>query len=287
MAVIERVARCMGGLFVPVVAAGLVSLGAGVARATDGPTCAALGALACGDADRDGSVTSTDALLALQAGIGVLYCDGCLCDASGGSNVTATDALMLLQQAVGGQVPLACETCDESACGDSVRTPFRGAPLGTTIDVADWCLLLDADPNNLEQDITVTITKALDTWLMPVAGVTTSIRNRGCDCGFLRTHERADGQATTTPALGSVTTSTLGFCNCMVGVRAESPVPLALVEAFIDLYDGDCGDFVGSGTALVDGGVEEECDDGNLVSGDGCSAECRTEPDATVGPGGK
>jgi len=224
-------------------------------------------------------VTSTDALLALQAGVGVLYCDDCLCDASGGNAVTATDALMVLQAAVGVDLSFDCATCEASVCGDSVRTPFRGAPLGTTIDVADWCLLLDADPNDLERDITVTITKALDTWLMPVAGVTTSIRNRGCDCGFLRAEHHANGQATTTPALGSVTTSTLGFCNCMVGVRAESPVPLALVEAYIDLYDGDCGDFVGAGTVLVDGGVEEECDDGNLTPGDGCSAECRLEPD--------
>lgn len=250
---------------------------AGVMAGTGGPAVAVLSPLSCGDANRDGSVTSTDALLALQAGIGVVYCDDCLCDASGGSGVTATDALMLLQNAVGGQVPVACAACESSVCGDSARTPFRGAPLGTTVDVTDWCLLLDADPNNLERDITVTITKALDTWLMPVDGVTASIRNRGCDCGFLRDESRAEGMATTTPALGSTTTSTLEFCNCMVGVRAHSSVPLAVVETYIDLYDGDCGDFVGSGTVTVDGGVEEECDDGNLTSGDGCSAECRIE----------
>jgi len=277
MAVSVRFCRHSSRLLVTVVAAGLVLLVSQAAPASDGPICAALGALACGDADNDGSVTSTDALLALQAGVGTLYCDDCLCDASGTSSVTATDALMLLQSAVGGEVPLSCEVCATSVCGDAVRTPFRGAPLGTTVDVADWCLLLDADPNDLERDITVTVTKALDTWLAPVAGVTTSIRNRGCDCGFLRADVRADGLSTTTPALGSVTTSTLGFCNCMVGVRAHSPVPLALVEAFIDLYDGDCGDFIGSGTVIVDGGVEEECDDGNLTTGDGCSAECRIE----------
>jgi len=274
-----RLSRCLGRIIVPVAAAGLVLTDAAVAPATGGPICAAIGTLACGDADADGTVTSTDALLALQAGVGVVYCDDCLCDASGSNAVTATDALMLLQAAVGGEVTFDCAACEASVCGDSVRTPFRGAPLGTTVDVADWCLLLDADPNNLERDITVTIKKALDTWLMPAAGVTTSIRNRGCDCGFLRDESRAEGMATTTPALGSVTTSTLGFCNCMVGVRAHSPAPLALVEVFIDLYDGDCGDFVGSGTVTVDGGVEEECDDGNLASGDGCSEECRLEPD--------
>lgn len=254
-------------------------LAAVVIPGAEGTALAALSPLSCGDADRDGSVTSTDALLALQAGIGVVYCDDCLCDASGGSGVTATDSLMLLQSAVGGQAPLDCTACDASVCGDSTRTPFRGAPLGTTVDVTDWCLLLGADPNNIERDITVAITKALDTWLGPVEGVTARIRDRGCDCfDYLREESRAQHRDTTTPALGSVTTTTLQFCNCMAGVTVESPVPLALVETYIQLADGDCGDFVGQGTITVDGGVEEECDDGNLASGDGCSSECRIEP---------
>jgi cysteine-rich repeat protein len=261
---------------------------AAVVPESGAPALAALSPLSCGDADRDGAVTSTDALLALQAGIGVVYCDDCLCDASGGSGVTATDALMLLQSSVGGQALLECTACEASVCGDSTRTPFRGALLGTTVDVTDWCLLLGADPNNIERDITVTITKALDTWLTPVDGVTASIRDRGCDCfDYLREEPRAERRETTTPAPGSVTTTTLQFCNCMAGVAVESPVPLALVETYIRLADGDCGDFVGEGTISVDGGVEEECDDGNLVAGDGCSPECRLEPRAPTGQGDK
>jgi len=282
MAMNDRFAYRASRLILSVVAAGLVSLHARTVPASDGPICAALGALACGDADNDGTVTSTDALLALNASVGALYCDGCLCDASGGSSVTATDALIVLQAATGGAVPLDCAACVASVCGDFIRTAFRGAPITGTITLAEFCLLLDVDPNDLEAYVTVTITKALDTWLDPVNGVTASIRSRGCDCGFLRGDTSREGEAVTTTMQGGVTTTSLGFCNCMVDVEAEAPAPLALVEAFIDLYDGDCGDFVGSGTVVVDGGVEEECDDGNVTPGDGCSAECRIEPGAAI-----
>ena len=278
MSMSARFSRLCGRLLVSVAVAGLVVAGTGGAHASDGPICAAVTALECGDPNHDGSVTSTDALLALNASVDALYCDGCLCDASGGSTVTATDALVLLQAATGGEVTLQCAACEASVCGDSTRTPFRGAPLTGTITLADFCLLLWVDPNNVEDYVTVTITKALDTWLEPVNDVTTSIRNRGCDCGFLRGDAPRDALAATTTTQGGVTTTSLGFCNCMVDVEAEAPVPLAVVEAFIDLYDGDCGDFVGSGTVLIDGGVEEECDDGNVVPGDGCSAQCRLEP---------
>jgi cysteine-rich repeat protein len=279
MATKVHVCRHGSRRLVAVIAAVLVLLVERVAPASDAPICAALGALACGDADNDGTVTSTDALLALNASVGVLYCDGCLCDASGGSSVTATDALIVLQAATGGAVPLDCAVCEVSVCGDFIRTVFRGAPITGTITLAGFCLLLDVDPHDLDTYVTVTITKALDTWLEPVDGVTASIRSRGCDCGFLRADAPREGAMLTTTTQDGVTTTSLGFCNCMVDVEAEAPVPLALVEAFIDLYDGDCGDFVGSGTVLVDGGVEEECDDGNLTSGDGCSPECRIEPD--------
>ena len=252
-------------------AVGLVVSDTRVTSASDVPVRTALNALTCGDADSDGSVTSTDALLALQAGVSAVYCDPCLCDTSGSNGVTATDALMILNTAVGVDIGVACNACAASVCGDFSRTPFRGAPLGTSVHVAD-CLLLDPDPNDLESYISVTITKALDTWIAPVPDATVLIDNRGCDCGFLRADSRA----------AAATTTTLGSCNCMVGVIVQSPEALALVETYIDLVDGDCGDFVGSGTVLIDGGVEEECDDGNQVSGDGCSAECRLEPDPPI-----
>jgi cysteine-rich repeat protein len=277
VSVSARFALSLSGWFV-LVAVGLVASDSGMAAAADGPVCSAPSGFACGDADRDGSVTSTDALLALQAGVGAIYCDRCLCNTSGGNGVTATDALIILSRAVGGEGGLNCEECSASVCADGTRTAFRGTPLGTTVTLADFCLLLWVDPNNVEQYVTVTITKALDTWIEPVPDVAVSIRNRGCDCGFLHADAGVDAAATTTTTAGGVTTTTLGFCNCMVTIQAESAVPLALVEAYIDLYDGDCGEFVGSGTVLVDCGVEEECDDGNQVSGDGCSAECRLEP---------
>src|SRR5690625_5007305 len=60
---------------------------------------------------------------------------------------------------------------------------------------------------------------------------------------------------------------------------------LVLLSAFVFLTA--CGDDDVDGEALCGNGVveeAEECDDGNAVSGDGCSAECRIE-DGPITPG--
>ncbi len=54
-----------------------------------------------GDADGDGSVTASDALIILVASVSAGQCTPCACDANGDSLVTATDALAVLQYAVG------------------------------------------------------------------------------------------------------------------------------------------------------------------------------------------
>ncbi len=71
--------------------------------------------------------------------------------------------------------------------------------------------------------------------------------------------------------------------DCEVELGWTCPPEGACEEAFcgnhsVDVYAADDED--GSGGAWNDGGQlirREDCDDGNRVSGDGCSADCRTE----------
>ncbi|HYC57910.1 MAG TPA: dockerin type I repeat-containing protein [Candidatus Binatia bacterium] len=63
----------------------------------------------CGDANGDGSITASDALVALKAAVGG---DGnCAldrCDADGNGAISASDSLRILRKAVGEDVPLTC-----------------------------------------------------------------------------------------------------------------------------------------------------------------------------------
>lgn len=65
----------------------------------------------CGDANSDGSVSALDALITLQAAIGLQSCALCHCDADGSGTPAASDALVILQSAVGLSVTLACPAC--------------------------------------------------------------------------------------------------------------------------------------------------------------------------------
>ncbi len=65
----------------------------------------------CGDANADGSLNATDALIALKAAIGVEACELCRCDIDGRGTITAGDALAILQLGIGLPVPLMCATC--------------------------------------------------------------------------------------------------------------------------------------------------------------------------------
>jgi len=62
----------------------------------------------CGDADRNGIRAATDALIALQTGVGILNCLESLCDPTGDGRVTATDALVMLQGGTGQMVDYNC-----------------------------------------------------------------------------------------------------------------------------------------------------------------------------------
>ena len=66
----------------------------------------------CGDAVPPASVTASDALFALRAGVGLETCALCSCDADGSGSVAATDALTILRAAVGQPVTLNCPPCD-------------------------------------------------------------------------------------------------------------------------------------------------------------------------------
>jgi hypothetical protein len=66
----------------------------------------------CGDATDDGAATATDALIALEAGVGSASCATCVCDTDSSGDTTATDALAILQNSVGLEIPLACTECE-------------------------------------------------------------------------------------------------------------------------------------------------------------------------------
>jgi len=75
---------------------------------TVGPISGCPDTLLCGDPTGDGMITATDALVTLNAAVGLSVCELGLCDASGDGAVTAVDALLILQFAVGGDVTLVC-----------------------------------------------------------------------------------------------------------------------------------------------------------------------------------
>jgi hypothetical protein len=62
----------------------------------------------CGDADGNGSITSTDALFALATSVGSRDCSASICDVDASGSVTSTDALRILRSAVGNDVVLVC-----------------------------------------------------------------------------------------------------------------------------------------------------------------------------------
>ena len=65
----------------------------------------------CGDADSNGAVASTDALLTLYAAVGSASCAVCVCDVNDSDAITATDAQAVLAAAVGLPVDLVCSSC--------------------------------------------------------------------------------------------------------------------------------------------------------------------------------
>lgn len=67
--------------------------------------------LHCGDANGNGSISATDALVVLRRAVGGQACDFCLCDPNQSSTVTASDALVVLKRGVGQTVSMLCPLC--------------------------------------------------------------------------------------------------------------------------------------------------------------------------------
>ena len=65
----------------------------------------------CGDPTGDSATTATDALLTLNAAVGLASCALCTCDIDGSTTVTASDALFILNVAVGQPLDSACPPC--------------------------------------------------------------------------------------------------------------------------------------------------------------------------------
>jgi hypothetical protein len=65
----------------------------------------------CADPNYTGSTSASDALIALNAAVGIGSCPRCACDLDNGGTVTASDALAILKTAVGLAATLACPEC--------------------------------------------------------------------------------------------------------------------------------------------------------------------------------
>lgn len=72
----------------------------------------------CGDPDDSGVITAQDALLALQAAVGLAECHPSICDVDGNGVVNGSDARHLLQASVGLPYPAECvpPSADELVC---------------------------------------------------------------------------------------------------------------------------------------------------------------------------
>jgi hypothetical protein len=55
-----------------------------------------------------GTLTTSDALLALRTSVGSFECSNFVCDVNGNGSVTSSDALLLLRKSVGQNVALVC-----------------------------------------------------------------------------------------------------------------------------------------------------------------------------------
>jgi hypothetical protein len=62
----------------------------------------------CGDLNEDGTLTASDALGVLRAGVGFGACEDWQCDFDGSGSVSAADALAVLRAALGGNQPANC-----------------------------------------------------------------------------------------------------------------------------------------------------------------------------------
>ncbi len=78
------------------------------ATTTSTTTTTTLASSVCGDANDDGRITATDALIALQTAVGLVSCPPTRCDADDSGVISPSDALRILRTAVGLPVTLNC-----------------------------------------------------------------------------------------------------------------------------------------------------------------------------------
>jgi hypothetical protein len=75
---------------------------------TTSTSSSTLPAAECGDADLDGRIAATDALIVLRRAVGLAQCPMRVCDTDSSGSISAGDALRVLQRAVGMSVVLVC-----------------------------------------------------------------------------------------------------------------------------------------------------------------------------------
>lgn len=74
-------------------------------------TTTTLAPVVCGDANGDGVITATDALMDLISALGLRTCALCVCDTNNSGAISAVDALVILNIAVGQPITAQCPAC--------------------------------------------------------------------------------------------------------------------------------------------------------------------------------
>jgi hypothetical protein len=78
--------------------------------------------------------TVTDVLFVLRSSVGLLFCEGCVCDVNDDGQVTVVDALTLLNHVVGIDVNLQCPFPDAFLYGTSTTLmPYEFTTTSTTL----------------------------------------------------------------------------------------------------------------------------------------------------------
>ena len=178
----------------------------------------------CGDATIfDGRITAADALVALQAAVGVRHCLPCLCDADDSGDISATDALALLRASVGTESVLHCPHCPLGR-GTELTLDFAGECHGAHVEIPATALPQPIEEFGCFIDTQLLALPCVLTGRLDQSGWTLDFRSHPNDpsaCSFgsrpvLSCHLDDD-------ALAAMAAAAVVTCGC--GCAEECPTP--------------------------------------------------------------
>ena len=170
--------------------------------------------------------------------------------------------------------------CVAAACGDGIRAYGEACDDGNTKD-NDGC----SSRCRLEDGATCSANNV---------GSKSKCTAGTCGDGKIGHNEQCDGtsgcdackltnRVLTKCGNGTINTSNGEECDDGNAIGGDGCSPTCQIESAFECYDNGhetlCKPICGDGITMwmLNGDAAEECDDGNNVSGDGCSAECKSE----------